>query len=330
MEKAREMVRQYVLAGYAKIHLDSSMRLADDPGDPRQPPSDVTITERAARLAEAAEAAHRELPRGSPPPLYVIGTDVPPPGGERGAADAIWTTGPEEAERTIVLTRETFERRGLGGAWGRVIAVVVQPGVEFGDTNVFEYDRAKAAPLKALIEHHPDLVYEAHSTDYQSEDRLQELVEDHFAILKVGPGLTFAFREAVFALEEIEREWLGGKSGPALSGLRDVMEDAMRANPAHWEGYYRGDEHERRFARRWSLSDRIRYYWPRPEAEAALARLLVNLEERPAPLSLVSQYLPVQYNAVRRGLLSPAPRDLIRHRILEALAPYARACRMRG
>jgi D-tagatose-1,6-bisphosphate aldolase subunit GatZ/KbaZ len=330
MAKAEEMVRHYVLAGYTKIHLDASMRLADDPGDPRQGVSDVTITERAARLAEAAEAARRDLPPGSPPPVYVIGTDVPPPGGEREAADGIWTTTPKEAEGTIALTRETFERRGLGDAWSRVIAVVVQPGVEFGDATVFEYDRRRAAPLKALIERQPGLVYEAHSTDYQTPDRLRELVEDHFAILKVGPWLTFAFREAVFALEEIEREWLGGKSGPTLSGLRGVMEDAMQANPAYWEGYYRGDEHQRRFARRWSYSDRIRYYWPRPEAEAALARLLANLEERPVPLSLISQYLPVQYNAVRGGSLSPAPRDLIRHRILEVLAPYARACRMRG
>jgi D-tagatose-1,6-bisphosphate aldolase subunit GatZ/KbaZ len=330
MEKAEEMVRQYVLAGYSKIHLDASMRLADDPGGPSQGPSEVTITERTSRLAAAAEAAHHELPSGSPAPLYVIGTDVPPPGGEREEADGIWTTGPREAERTIALTRETFERRGLGEAWGRVMAIVVQPGVEFGDANVFEYDRKKAAPLKALIERHPGLVYEAHSTDYQAPDRLRELVEDHFAVLKVGPGLTFAFREAVFALEEIEREWLGDRSGSTLSGLRGVMEDAMRADPRHWEGYYRGGEHERRFARRWSLSDRIRYYWPRPEVEAALARLLANLEERPVPLSLVSQYLPVQYNAVRGGSLSPAPRDLIRHKILEALVPYARACRMRG
>ena len=30
------------------------------------------------------------------------------------------------------------------------------------------------------------------------------MVEAHFAILKVGPGLTYAFREAVFALAEME------------------------------------------------------------------------------------------------------------------------------
>jgi len=330
MEKARELVRQCVLAGYTKIHLDASMRLADDPGDPQAPLGDVAITERAAELASAAEAAQRELPAGSPAPLYVIGTDVPAPGGERLVEDGIWVTQPQDAERTISLTRAAFEQRGLGRAFERVIGVVVQPGVEFGDASVFEYDRSRAAPLKTLIERHPGLVYEAHSTDYQTPDRLRELVEDHFAILKVGPWLTFAFREAVVALAEIEREWLAGSAGVALSEIRGVMEELMLRRPAHWEGYYHGDERERRFARQWSYSDRIRYYWPQPEAEAALSRLLSNLEQRPAPLSLIGQFLPAQYHAVRRGLLSPAPRDLIRHKILEVLDLYARACRMKG
>ena len=52
------------------------------------------------------------------------------------------------------------------------------------------------------------IVYEAHSTDYQKKDSLKKMVEDNFAILKVGPWLTFAFREAVFALAKIEEELL--------------------------------------------------------------------------------------------------------------------------
>ena len=330
MDKARELIRQYVLAGYTKIHLDTSMRLADDPGSAREPLSDAVITERAADLAAVAEQALGELPPGRPAPLYVIGTDVPPPGGEKGAEDAIWVTRAQDAERTVELHRAAFAARGLERAFERVIGVVVQPGVEFGDTNVFEYDRSRAAPLKAVIEAHPGLVYECHSTDYQTPDGLRELIEDHFGILKVGPWLTFACREAIFALAEIEEEWLGGRGGVTFSRVRDVMEDLMLRKPADWERYYAGDERERRFARRFSYSDRIRYYWSQPEAQAALARLEANLVERPAPLSLISQHLPVQYNAVRRGLLLPAPRDLVRHKVLEVLDLYARACRMKG
>jgi D-tagatose-1,6-bisphosphate aldolase subunit GatZ/KbaZ len=330
MDKARELVRQYVRAGYTKIHLDTSMPLADDLCEADAPLDDATITERAADLAEVAEATHRELPSGAPAPLYVIGTDVPPPGGEQGSDNRIWVTSAEQAERTIELTRASFERRRLGAAFERVVGVVVQPGVEFGDGNVFEYDRSRAAPLKAVIEARPGRVYEAHSTDYQTAACLRELVEDHFCILKVGPWLTFAFREAVFALETIEREWLSGRAGVELSGLRGVMESLMLRQPAYWEPYYCGDEAERRFARAFSLSDRIRYYWPHPEAEAALARLISNLSAAPIPLSLVAQYLPVQYNSVREGRLDLWPRDLITDKILGVLDLYASACHMRG
>ncbi len=42
--------------------------------------------------------------------------------------------------------------------------------------------------------------------------RLRGLVTDHFAILKVGPVLTYAYREAVFALSFIEDELLGAQA----------------------------------------------------------------------------------------------------------------------
>ena len=66
MEKASELVRACVLAGYKKIHLDTSMACADDPQD--APLGAHVIAKRAAVLAEAAETAFEELPVGSVPP----------------------------------------------------------------------------------------------------------------------------------------------------------------------------------------------------------------------------------------------------------------------
>ncbi|HYK91315.1 MAG TPA: class II D-tagatose-bisphosphate aldolase, non-catalytic subunit, partial [Acidobacteriota bacterium] len=48
MSKACELVRSCVEAGYVKIHLDASMRCADDPGDVRSPLAEERITARAA------------------------------------------------------------------------------------------------------------------------------------------------------------------------------------------------------------------------------------------------------------------------------------------
>ena len=323
MERAREMVRQYVRAGFVKIHLDASMRLGDDPAGP---PDEALVAERAAELAAVAEEARAERPRGTDAPVYVIGTEVPIPGGETDASTAIAVTRPEDAERGIELTRAAFRRRGLEAAWERVVAVVVQPGVDFADASVVEYDRGRAAALKALAERQERLVYEAHSTDYQTPRALRELVEDHFAILKVGPALTFAVREAVFALAAIEQEWLGGRRGLVLSDVPGALEAAMRADPSHWRPYYRGDEDELRFARRFSFSDRVRYYWPKPDVQAALERLIQNLTAHPPPLSLVSQHLPSQYRAIREGALGLRPEDMIRAKALEVAEVYARAC----
>jgi len=313
ISKACELVRRCVQAGYRKIHLDASMRCGDDPAGAL---AESTIAARSALLCEAAERA------GGNPPLYVVGTEVPVPGGEQAAGEPPSVTTPEDARRTLEHTRQAFVARGLEAAWERVIGLVVQPGVEFGDAVVFGYDRAKAGMLSQSLPAQPELVYEAHSTDYQTARALREMVEDHFAILKVGPWLTFAFREAVFVLAAIEREWRGEHSR-----VPEALEAAMLANPVHWKAYYQGGERELSFARRYSFSDRSRYYWPEPSVRAELDRLVANLTAAPPPLTLLSQYLPAQYEAVREGTLENHPGALLRHRVRGVLETYWAACR---
>jgi D-tagatose-1,6-bisphosphate aldolase subunit GatZ/KbaZ len=323
MAKARDLVRDYVQAGYEKIHLDASMKCADD--DPDRPLDTALSAQRAAELAQVAEEAFARRP-GASAPRYIIGTEVPIPGGAQEAEEGVRVTPPAEVVETIAITRDAFGARGLDDAWRRVIAVVAQPGVEFGDANLFEYDREAARDLSRFIEGEARLVFEAHSTDYQTPGALRRLVEDHFAILKVGPALTFAFREAVFALVMMEEEWPAGRAGIELSDLRETLDAAMLDNPVHWRKYYGGDEQAQAFARKYSFSDRSRYYWPVPEVQAALARLLRNLEENPPPLSLLSQFAPVQYGHIRAGRIANSPRAIILDRIGQVLEEYAYAC----
>ena len=324
MAKSRRLVQDYVWAGYTKIHLDASMRCADDvKGAPLDPP---LATRRAAELCRTAEQAHRGLPAGSQPPCYVIGTEVPVPGGAQVDEGELSITEPSAAQETIELTHAAFLKLGLEAAWERVIALVVQPGVEFSDAGVYAYDRRKATPLSKFIERTERLAYEAHSTDYQPPVALKQMVEDHFAILKVGPALTFAFREAVFALESIEREWLESRPGVQLSRLRETLEQVMLEQPWAWEKYYHGDERARRFARKYSYSDRSRYYWSDPRLEQAVERLFANLDANPVPQTLLIQFLPEQYARLRAGLLAPEPQLWVEDRIISALRPYADAC----
>ena len=328
MERARDLVRDYVLAGFTKIHLDASMLLVGDPTD--RPLDEATIADRAADLCAVAEEAVALLPAGVPRPVYVVGSEVPIPGGELADSAAPAVTSVDAIERTLDETRRAFARRGVQEALERVFAIVTQPGVEFGDAVVFEYDDRAAASLATRLPDEAPFIYEAHSTDYQTEDALRRMVRDHFAVLKVGPGLTFALREMLFALEAIEGEWLAGRRGIAPSRLRETLQRVMVEHPEHWQAYFHGDEDELRFARDFSLSDRSRYYWPQPEVRASVERLIDNLSAHPIPLTLLSQYLPVQYRAVREGSLSGDPRALIGAGIGTVIDIYARACGMGG
>jgi D-tagatose-1,6-bisphosphate aldolase subunit GatZ/KbaZ len=325
MGKARELVRDCVLAGYTKIHLDASMTCADDPAGALD---EEIVTERTVSLCLAAEEARAGLPDGAPAPVYVIGTEVPIPGGETVESGAPAVTAVEDLSRALELALDGLQHAGLSEAWERVIAVVVQPGVEFGDAVVYDYEPERARELSAFVEGLPSLVFEAHSTDFQHADALRDMVRDHFAILKVGPGLTFSMREALFALEAIEREILAGRADAERSRLREVLEAAMLADPGHWRPYVTGDAADQRLARAYGYSDRSRYYWARPELREAVARLFANLSVRPIPSTLLSQYLPEQYRAVREGSLEPNPEHLVRDKVLRTLDRYASACGM--
>ena len=326
MEKAYQLVSACVLAGYQKIHLDASMACADDPPNPLDP---HTVAKRAATLAEAAELAYAKLPTDSDPPVYVIGTEVPVPGGETAAGNPPAVTTSDHVADTLETFRAAFLKRGLSSAWGRVIGLVVQPGVEFGDDIVFPYEPTKARQLSAALPNDLDIVYEAHSTDYQSEVALRSLVGDHFAILKVGPALTFAYREAIFALSAIERELLAGNKSVQLSEVRRALENVMLRNPKYWRPYYQGNEAQLHFSRAYSYSDRCRYYWPEETVQKEVARLLANLKDDPLPPAIISQFLPLEYEQFRAGTTSTRPADLIRSHIRAVLRQYARACEVR-
>jgi D-tagatose-1,6-bisphosphate aldolase subunit GatZ/KbaZ len=320
MAKAAEMVSEYVLAGFRKIHLDCSMSCEGDP----VPLSDETVAKRAATLCLVAESAWQRA--GGEAPVYVIGTEVPVPGGAQESLQSVEVTSPAAAAKTLAVHQQVFTDAGCGEAWPRVIAMVVQPGVEFDHHKVVRYQSDKAAALSEFIVSQP-LVFEAHSTDYQTEQALSELVHDHFAILKVGPGLTFALREAMYALDSIEREAIGEF---ASSHLKDTLTQVMKEEPDYWLAYYDQAGHQQYLDRNYSLSDRIRYYWPHPEVSAAAARLFDNLRRQPPLPTLISQYMPEQAKKISSGQLSAEPEAWVVDKIMEVTGLYARACGMSG
>ena len=323
MNMAEKLVYEFAAAGYSKIHLDASMPLGDE----------VTLTteeiaDRTVRLCKASEKAFAKT--GTEKPVYVIGSEVPTPGGS-GEEEELSVTKPEALLEMLECFREKFEAAGLQDAWDRVVGAVVQPGVEFGNTSVHEYNPAEAETLSRMARGLQNIVLEGHSTDYQCESSLKKMVGDGIAILKVGPALTFAAREALFALSRLEKklDMMEMLKWP-FSDFEETLDRVMLAEPSNWNGHYTDEEPESTFLRKYSYSDRSRYYMHIPEVKDRLERMFANLDESSMPLTLLSQYMPVQYEKVREGAIEAGREGfaeaLVIDKVREVLAKYWRAC----
>lgn len=321
MEKAKLLVTLSVRAGYKKIHLDTSMKLGDDPKD--QPLPDEVIAERGAFLYKACEETYQEMLKENPEeihPVFVIGSEVPIPGGSQEDEDTVKVTEPADFENTLLAYHSKFAQLGLENAWQHIIAVVVQPGVEFGNNEIHHYNRMDAFKLCTALRKYPDIVFEGHSTDYQPPAKLREMVEDGIAIIKVGPALTFAMREALFALSRIEEELITDPLQRANFPL--VLDKLMNAEPKEWKKYYHSSGIQLKMEQKYSFSDRCRYYFAKPEIENAINKLFENINTLDIPLGLLHQYMPTQYIKVRDGGLSTNAKELVKDSIVTLVDDY--------
>jgi len=310
MEKADVIVRDYAAAGFRKIHLDASMACGKEPT-----PSFELVAKRAARLCKIAE-------KSSPHPeelVYIIGTEVPIPGGETDDMEELAVTSVERLADTIDTHREAFEREGLSHVWPKIVSVVTQPGVDFSHTAIHRFEPDKATDLASAIHKFENISFEAHSTDYQPTEALAQLVDKHFYFLKVGPELTFRMREAVFSLANIEERLLPEQE---RSGLIQVVNQAMSENPDHWSPYYRGDDELVKQLLHFSYSDRIRYYWTVPAVKTALEKLFNNLGKTKIPETIVSQY----FSDREFGSLGVSAEQLATDHVGLCIKRYYKAC----
>lgn len=328
MSRSERLVYQYVAAGFRKIHLDVSMRLAD--GNPDVPLDVETVARRTARLAKVAEAAYRDT-RGDTAwnyrPAYIIGSEVPVPGGTQ-TEEEMHVTPPDELRKTLDCFKNVLLEENLSCVWNDVVGVVAQIGVEFSDATVHDYDHMAAIPLSNALKEYEGILFEAHSSDYQKLDQLRQMAQDGTGILKVGPELTFAFREALFALSFMERELMDSHPEIKPSRFIETLETVMLESlPNYWEKYYHGNAAMQAFKRKYSFSDRSRYYLSANPVVSSYTHLLKNMNSINIPLTLISQYMPVQYERIRHGEIENNATALIKDKINCVMDRYYSACK---
>ena len=319
MEKSETLVYQYARAGFTKIHLDTSIKVADDPEGLL---STETIARRGATLYKAAMKGYEDLKAEKPDamrPVFVIGSEVPIPGGAQEAEDTLAVTKPEAFRDTVATYRRVFKEEGIEDGMNDVVAVVTQPGVEFGDDQVFLYDHDAATELCAALKEFPEVCFEGHSTDYQSKECLKRMVEDGIAILKVGPALTYGLRESLFSLSMMEKELVPEEK---QARFIETLEKVMLEKPDNWKKHYHGDEKQLALCRKYSFSDRCRYYIGLPEVVESINKLFENLREYPIPMNMLHQYMPISYIKVRDGIIPLDPRELALDGVVAFMEDY--------
>lgn len=322
MKEAETLVDAYVSAGFTKIHIDTSMKVQSDDSTVKLETN--VIARRGARLARVANEAYlrlKEVDLSAVAPVYIIGSEVPIPGGAQEEEEGIQVTKTADLKETIDSFYDAFKEEDILDVWEDVIGVVVQPGVEFGDNEIHEYNREQALHLKEAMKEYPNFVLEGHSTDYQTPKALKEMVEDGIAILKVGPALTFALREALFSLSAIEDALYPETSSNFIS----VLEEVMLEQPSNWKKHYHGDEHKLALARKYSFSDRARYYLPEERVHKAILKMIENCSKEALPYTLLSQYVPIQYTKIRNHTLENNPIAILEDRIIQCIEEYTQA-----
>ena len=311
--QARQRVIDCVRAGFNLIFLNcwdkDFLGCAED------------MTEVAARhvdLCQAAEQAAQSEGSLDSKPWYVLGMPT-------------WDWNSEKLAAYQYAIESAFKQAGLTNAWQRVVSLNIPMDMGFTDNFACDYQPELGADLKAFYEKEGHLVYYMPHADYQSTQALRDMLADHFALLEIGPMLSFAMREALFALAMIENEWMIGKPGAHLSNLIVELDKAMQLNPAHWQAHYTtGNGFDQMLARKYSYQDRSRFYWQEKDVQSAIDQLFKNLSETPPPLTLLRQFMPDLYWPLREGTLENKPEALVIRRIQQAYQPYLVACNQLG
>jgi D-tagatose-1,6-bisphosphate aldolase subunit GatZ/KbaZ len=320
MKNASDQVAAYSAAGFEKLHIDTSMFLGNENFDSEEEEI-KTKSKRAAELIEIAEN------KSSVEKIYIIGSDVPPPGGakitDESNNEIIHITSKESIEMTLFYTNKYLNEIGLSDVKEKIAAIVVQPGVEFNNDSVDIFEISKAKEQVNFINNLYKIVYEAHSTDFQPEESLKQLVKNHYSILKVGPWLTYAYREALIGLENIEEILFESGLIDSRSEVTSMLTNVLYKNNKYWKEHYKPED---RINLIYSYSDRLRYYWNEPEIMNSVNKLIANLSQIHIPEILISQFLPNQYSEVASRKIENNPKEIIKSKIKEVLDKYSKSC----
>ena len=151
--------------------------------------------------------------------------------------------------------------------------LVIEPGMKYMHSGV-KQPNFKSFLEKKNISINNNIVFEAHSTDYQPKIILKQLVKNNFKFLKVGPELTYSFSQSLFFMQKLEEIFFQRKK----SNLKKVIFSTMIKNKKYWEDYY-GKNNLKLLLN--SKLDRMRYYLNEKNVKNSIKTLKKNINKIP-------------------------------------------------
>ncbi len=316
MEKADATHRRLRRAGYSKIYLDAACPV------PTTRQCSMTRPSRSAPHACCTSRRIRATQRRRPSDVRHRHRGT---GSRAGPRDA--RRSHPDAGRSCRATDRRASGRvhpiRLDHVWPRVMALVVQPGVEFDHLQVIDYRRtahrgATARPRHGTAPGVRGAFHRLSATPQIARARRRSL-----AVLKVGPGLTFAMREALFGLAHIENQL----PAAAVAVRPDRGRRTTNARQSRvLAGLLRPGSADQQTAGGTATATGSRYTGPTTRSTPARRQLLDNSTGSASHCRESANSSPSVRPRPRRRT-GPDRNALVIDRIRDAMRPYARACR---
>ena len=184
------LINEYLDQNYCKIHIDTSIRCKDD-----------KYIDNEKVLNRSNEILNNfRIKKKIKKKFLVLGTEVPLAGS--GDNKKLIPTNKKQISTEVLNIKKMFKKIGLKN---KFFGLVIEPGMKYGHSTIKKPNFTNFAD-KRNISIKNNFFYEAHSTDYQPNEVLKQLVKNNFKFLKVGPELTYNYSRSLFFMENIEKK----------------------------------------------------------------------------------------------------------------------------
>ncbi len=247
------LINDYLKQNFCKIHVDTSIKCRDD----KYIDSDI-IFERTSDILNNPSIKKKIKDK-----FLIVGTEVPLSGS--GDDKKIVKTNKKQIETEVFKFKQILDKLSLKN---KSFGLVIEPGMKYMHFSITKPNFSDFSNKKNISKKNK-FVYEAHSTDYQPEKILKQLVKNNFKFLKVGPELTYNYSKSLFFMENVEK-----KNKLKSSKIKKVIFSSMLKNPKYWKSYYETKNPKLLLN---SKLDRMRYYFDTKPVINSIKNLKKNI-----------------------------------------------------